>query len=501
MKFSPDGERIAAVSGVTFENNRYADTLKIWNRDGILLKTIPLRGYGARVPSNKKQLRRGRSLVFSPDGQMIATSGYDNTIEIWSRNGTLIKTLEVNEDEDGFVISVNFSPDSQTLASAQSRGTIKLWSRDGKLLKTLLGHSQPVNRVSFSPDGRKLASASDDNTIKLWSLDEKPFKTLKGHMQSVTSVDFSPDGKLIASTGNDFTAKIWNRDGRLLHDILGNMRWNYRIRFSPDGRMVVFDGGVVEFLTKDGTVISNLKIYSLGKGNDSTANQKIVGFSPDGKIINSVSVIPEVKGVKIFGMNGVVLYHIKGHSSKVGHIEISPDGKKIAFFSEDGTLKLWNRSSRLLKLLAKDDVWGLSFSPNSNFLAIANAYGTIKILQTDGKLILTLRGHNDIVTDVKFTPDGQMIASASWDGTVKIWRLDGTLIRTLRGHSIGVNSVSFSPDGKMLASAGEDKTVVLWNLDLDDLIFRSCDWLEDYFQTNLSSREDRHLCEGINLKS
>ncbi|OUL34354.1 ribosome assembly protein 4, partial [Nostoc sp. T09] len=103
------------------------------------------------------------SVVFSPDGQKLASSGLDNTIKIWDiTTGKAIKTLAGHS-------SVVFSPDGQKLASGSGDNTIKIWDiATGKAIKTLSGHSSAVNSVVFSPDGQKLASGSGDNTIKIW---------------------------------------------------------------------------------------------------------------------------------------------------------------------------------------------------------------------------------------------------------------------------------------------------------------------------------------------
>jgi len=62
----------------------------------------------------------------------------------------------------GFVASVTFSPDGTMLASGSYDDTIKLWNvTTGQELRALGGDTRAfvVNDVAFSPDGRTLVSA------------------------------------------------------------------------------------------------------------------------------------------------------------------------------------------------------------------------------------------------------------------------------------------------------------------------------------------------------
>ena len=120
----------------------------------------------------------------------------------------LIRTLS---GHTALVCSVTFSPDGRLLASGSWDETIKLWEvATGRAIRTLSGHTDYVHSVAFSPDGKLLASGSYGKTITLWDVATgNTVRTLFSHAAEVYSVTFSPDGKLLASSSADHTIKLW----------------------------------------------------------------------------------------------------------------------------------------------------------------------------------------------------------------------------------------------------------------------------------------------------
>jgi WD40 repeat protein len=59
-------------------------------------------------------------------------------MKLWRRDGTLLKTLEGHSNYDG-VNSMQLSPDGKAVAFFSTDNTAKLWRRDGTFLKLLKG--------------------------------------------------------------------------------------------------------------------------------------------------------------------------------------------------------------------------------------------------------------------------------------------------------------------------------------------------------------------------
>ena len=58
---------------------------------------------------------------------------------------------------------VVFSPNGERVATVSEDGTVKVWdARTGTVLATLTGHTGPVYDVVYSPDGNRVATAGSN---------------------------------------------------------------------------------------------------------------------------------------------------------------------------------------------------------------------------------------------------------------------------------------------------------------------------------------------------
>ncbi|KAL7763948.1 hypothetical protein ACKLNR_005093 [Fusarium oxysporum f. sp. zingiberi] len=337
-----------------------------------------LEGHGSSV----------RSVVFSADGQRLASGSADRTVKIWdAATGACLQTLE---GHGSLVTSVVFSADGQRLASGSHDRTVKIWdAATGACLQTLEGHGDSVTSVVFSADGQRLVSGSYDRTVKIWDAATGAcLQTLEGHGSLVMSVVFSADSQRLASGSYDKTVKIWD--------------------------------------AATGACLQTLE----GHGDSVTS----VVFSADGQRLASGSYD---RTVKIWdAATGACLQTLEGHGSLVMSVVFSADSQRLASGSYDKTVKIWDAATgACLQTLEGhgDSVTSVVFSADSQRLASGSDDKTVKIWDAaTGACLQTLEGHGDSVTSVVFSADGQRLASGSDDRTVKIWdAATGACLQTL----------------------------------------------------------------------
>ena len=456
---SPNGELLATGSG--------GGVLRIWDaRTGELLHTA------------REHSHRISALSFGHNGRSLATASFDRTLKVW--DPTTGKVLQSWSGHIGLIPGLAFSPDGRRLASCGGEDkAVKLWDPlTGREILNLRGHTATCHCVAFSPDGRQLASASGDGTIRIWDATPlKPdeameFLTCK-HDDEVWSVQFSPDGRVLASGSWDNTVRLWDaRTGANLRTLtLPHGGSVFRVAFSPDSRQLAAATLTAE---RGPAVIA----WDPVTGQELfTIHEKgllfCVTFDPTGRFVLHEGPNFSVKAWDTQTREEVGV--VGQHNHNIWGMTFSPDGRRLATASSDGSLKLWawnpaqlgQPQEPELVLPARTFGYGerVAFSADGQRLVAGGEGNTVKIWDTNTGLELqNLTGHSGEVWAVALDQQGRWLATAGEDSTIRIWDAKSWKpLRTLRGHTGVIMSLAFSPDGRHLASGSRDHTVKFWD--------------------------------------
>ena len=158
--------------------------------------------------------------ALSPDGQTLATGGYDNEVRLWDPRTGLERA--VLKGHNGPVFGAAFHPTLPLLATAADDRTVKLWdAATGELEDTLTEPAGAQYCVTFTPDGTHLLAAGGDRTLRAWELTAAGAQgtTLVRlsqfvHRGPVTALNFTPGGRLLTAA-EDATVKLWDRPADL----------------------------------------------------------------------------------------------------------------------------------------------------------------------------------------------------------------------------------------------------------------------------------------------
>lgn len=220
---SPDGSRIALGGSSKAHDVGGASAAREWD-----------------ISTGEEQWRIGTTrsvneIVFSPDGEYVATVDWAGVAKIVDRSGQVVRVLD-----DGYNFSdVAFSSDGRLVAAAEfgPNDRVRVWDwRRGEVLLTVAGEG-PFGQVDFDPSGPRVLLSGPDGIAEIWDVESRDrVAVMAGPPGGVKDLVYSPDGSRVATASVDGVARVFDAaTGAQQLSLRGSGCEVLGVAFSPDG--------------------------------------------------------------------------------------------------------------------------------------------------------------------------------------------------------------------------------------------------------------------------
>ena len=511
LEFSPNSQYLASFKSQNMGSSK-KNEMKLWKVDGTQVEVF-INSYGIRL----------EDFEFSPDSQYIVSreSSFDSKADwytkIWRVEAPPTE-VQYSYSYNNESSSVRISPNGKFMISTDADKKVNLWQIAGArifLLRSFSDHNTQENFI-FSPDSQYIA-AIKKNGIKIWKIDGTEIDFPENlHTDGVSQIEFSPNSQYLISKGLNLDMKIWRIDGtqvELPEELSeGGVSW---IKLSPNS----------QYLASLGNGQKGLKIWHMHHSKirliKNLSRDEIYHFlfSPNSRYI---SFAGKNNSINLWKTDGTEVDLLEDqYAGQVNKIKFSPDSNYLASGGMDSSneVRLWQVDGNQINLPNSDQlglnyfpglkfgyeytsVFALDFSSNSQYLVSVGRDGQVKLWQTNGILVfLTDSKYLGLVRQVKFSPDSRNLASIGGYGspsgreTLKLWQLSSHASAVLLKTQDQDGGILFDSESRYLISIGDNDSISVRYLKLDELIAKSCKFLEFYRNAQAEYLLDR--CETL----
>jgi len=291
-------------------------------------------------------------------------------IHMWDANTTLSYSFTDREEaEKNPVNCLAWRKGSHVgqLAEGLSSGLLRIRdTEEEKISGTWNIHSNRIGTCSWSPKGTLIATGSKDHTIGIIDPREQHHEIpVTGHNQEVCGIKWDPEGVLLASGGNDNNMILW--DHRMMNTPLRLFENAHcaaikALAWSPHRRGRLVSGGGtadrrirfwdVETLSCIGEVDSGSQVCNVAWSENTDEIVSTHGFSQNQIVVwdtsastsTSTSTSTTTSSISDAPLlrPALPIATLRGHTSRVLHLAVSPDGRSIATCAVDNTLRFWS---------------------------------------------------------------------------------------------------------------------------------------------------------------
>ncbi|MFI5686699.1 hypothetical protein [Streptomyces sp. NPDC051636] len=336
------------------------------------------------------------ALAFNPRGGMLATSGADRTIRLWTIPRTIL------DGHAGYVDTVALSADGYLLASGSEDDTVRLWdvgypAAPRPVGASIRGRTPYINWVAFSPRGRVLAVA-DGRDVQLWDMTAPTSPRLLGgpphrSQEGFRVLAFTPDGHTLAGGNNDGTVSLWEVSDLSRPAALGPSLNTHGgevicLAISPDGRTLAVATQNGSLHLWDITEPAHARALGTPLRVSADPLQTVV-FSPDRRTLATAGSDDTIRLWDLTDRTHptAVGPPLTGHTDPVNTLAFTPDGRTLVSGSSDTTLRLWDVGDRSHVRAHGLPVTGIVnwvnqivFSPDGHYLFLGDGEYTVRVL-------------------------------------------------------------------------------------------------------------------------